>query len=94
MPLVPGWTGFNIEVRDNMVVSESAIGYLSTLDSPATDLKAAYEVLPRGCKVIDRLQRVRSYNSVCRCGSDYGSALRFASSQGPRQKAFNGFVIR
>ena len=25
--LVPSWTGFNIKVRDNMVVLESAIGY-------------------------------------------------------------------
>lgn len=47
---------FNIKVRDNIVVSESAIDYLETLDSPATDLKTAYEVLSRGCKVRDRLQ--------------------------------------
>ena len=45
--LVHGWTGFDIKVRDNIVVSESAIGYLDTLDSPATDLKTAYEVLSR-----------------------------------------------
>ena len=54
--LVLGWTGFNIKVRDNIVVSESAIDYLDTLHSPATDLKTAYEVLSRGCKVRDRLQ--------------------------------------
>ena len=39
-----------------MVVSESTIGYSDTLDSPATDLKTAYEVLSRGCEVRDRLQ--------------------------------------
>ena len=50
--LVPGWTGFNIKV----VVVESTIGYLDTLDSPATDLKTAYEVLSRGCEIRDRLQ--------------------------------------
>ena len=28
--LVPGWTGFNIKVRGNVVVVESTIGYLDT----------------------------------------------------------------
>ena len=54
--LVPGWTGFNIKIRDKIVILESTIGYLDTLDSPATDLKTAYEVLCRGCEIRDRLQ--------------------------------------
>ena len=54
--LVPGWTGFNIKVRDRVVVVESTIGYLDTIDSPATDLKTAYEVLSRGCEIKDRLK--------------------------------------
>ena len=54
--LVPGWTGLNIKVRGNVVVVESTIGYLDTLDSPAADLKTAYEVLSRGCEIRDRLQ--------------------------------------
>ena len=49
--LVPGWTGFNIKVRDRVVVMESTISYLDTIDSPATDLKTAYEVLSRGCEI-------------------------------------------
>ena len=54
--LIPGWTGFNITMRKNIVVVESTIGYLDTLDSPATDLKTAYEVLCRGCEIKDRLE--------------------------------------
>lgn len=53
---MPGWTGFNIKVRDRVVVMESTISYLDTIDSPATDLKTAYEVLSRGCEIKDRLQ--------------------------------------
>ena len=45
LPLVPGRTGFNIKVRVHVVVVESTISYLDTKDSPATDLKTAYEVL-------------------------------------------------
>ncbi|CAB3985100.1 Hypothetical predicted protein, partial [Paramuricea clavata] len=52
--LVPGWTGFNIIVRNGIVV-ESVISYLDTIDSPATDLKTAYEVLCRGCEIRERL---------------------------------------
>ena len=54
--LVPGWTGFFIKVRDNIVVIQSTIGYLDTLDSPATDLKTAYEVLCLGCEIKERLK--------------------------------------
>ena len=53
--LIPGWTGFNITVRKKLVVVESTIGYLDTPDSPATGLKAAYEVLCRGCEIRYRL---------------------------------------
>ena len=49
--LVPGWTGFNIVLRKNVVVLESKISYLDTLDSPATDIKTAYEVLCRACAI-------------------------------------------
>lgn len=45
--LVPGWTGFN--------VVESLVSYLDTIDSPATDLNTAYDVLCRGCEIKERL---------------------------------------
>ena len=54
--LVPGWTGFNVNIRDRVVVVESTISYLDTVDSPATDLKTTDEVLSRGCEVKDRLK--------------------------------------
>ena len=48
--LIPGWTGFNIKVRNCVVVVESTNSYLDTIVSPATDLKSAYEVLSQGCE--------------------------------------------
>ena len=56
MLIVPDWTGFFIKVRDNIVVIQSTIGCLDTLDSPATDLKTAYEVLCLGCEIKERLK--------------------------------------
>ena len=53
--LVPGWTGFFIKVRDNIVV-QSTIGYLDTLDSPATELLTAYEVVCLGYEIKERLK--------------------------------------
>ena len=38
------------------MVVESTISYLDNIDSPATDLKTAYEVLSRGSEIKDRLQ--------------------------------------
>ena len=43
--LVPGWNGFNINVCHRVVVVESTISYLDTIDTPATDLTTAFEVL-------------------------------------------------
>ena len=48
--LVPGWTGFHdqITIRKDMVILESIISYLDTLDSPATDQKNCIRgVMPR-----------------------------------------------
>ena len=53
--LIPGWTGFNIKVANNVVITASNISYLDTIDAPATDLKTAYEVLCRACEIRDRL---------------------------------------
>ena len=53
--LVPGWTGFNITVRRNAVIVESNVACLDTIDSPATDLKTAFEVLCRASAIRDRL---------------------------------------
>ena len=52
---IPGWTGFNIKVANNVVITASNISYLDTIDAPATDLKTANEVLCRACEIRDRL---------------------------------------
>ena len=41
--LIPGWTGFNITIRKDMVIMEITIAYIDALDSPATDIKTAYD---------------------------------------------------
>ena len=42
---VSGWTGFNIIVRIEVEVSKDNIGYLPTIDAPATNMSAVFEVL-------------------------------------------------
>ena len=49
--LVPGWSGFNIKVSDRVVVVESTISYLDTIDSPATDPEDRVQRLARGCGI-------------------------------------------
>ncbi len=53
---VHGWTGFNIAVRNNIVIVENKISYLDAMDSPALDLKTAFEALCRGIEIKDRLR--------------------------------------
>ena len=42
-PKASGWTGFNISVRNEVQVSPDVIGYLPTIDAPATDMATVYE---------------------------------------------------
>ena len=86
--LVPGWTGFNIKVRDRVVVVESTISYLDTIDSPATDLKTAYEVLSRGCEIKDRMQ----LNAVV-CVFDQAFYAKAMEVYWKRKEQFVGLVI-
>ena len=71
-----------------MVVSESAVGYLDTLGSPATDLKTAYEVLSRGCKVRDRLQL-----KAVACVFDQAFFAKAMKVYWKNQGLFNGLVV-
>ena len=42
---IPGWTGFNIKVRNEEQVSLDNIGYLQTIDAPASNMSTVFEVL-------------------------------------------------
>ena len=42
---VASWTGFNIQVRDEVKVTSDEVGYLPTLNAPATELSTVHEVL-------------------------------------------------
>ena len=85
---MPEWTGFNIKIRDRVVVVESTISYLDTLDSPATDLKAAYEVLSRGCEVKDQLK----LNAVV-CVFDQAFYAKAIEAYWKHKELFCGLVI-
>lgn len=51
-----GWTGFNIAVRDVVDVTQDNIGYLPTIDSPATDLSTVQEVLVQSLNIKNTLK--------------------------------------
>ena len=39
------WTGFNIQTRDQVTVSEDVVEYLPTTNAPATELSTVLEIL-------------------------------------------------
>ena len=49
------WTGFNLSVREQPV-SKDNVGYLPTVDAPATDMDTVHEVLVRSLKIKDSLR--------------------------------------
>ena len=53
---IPGWTGFNIRVRDQVALMESTVQYLDCLDTPATETATIQEVMERALKMKDALK--------------------------------------
>ena len=86
--LIPGWTGLNIKVCYRVVVVESTIGYLDTTDSPATDLKTAYEVLSGGCEIKNRIQL-----SAVVCVLDQAFYAKAMEVYWEHKELFDGIVI-
>lgn len=44
---VPAWTGFNIKTRNDIDISPDVVGYLPTINAPATELTTVAEILNR-----------------------------------------------
>ena len=44
---IPSWTGFNIRIRDEEPIVQDVVGYLPTINAPATELNTVFEILNR-----------------------------------------------
>ena len=53
---IPGWTGFNMKVRNEEQVSQDNIGYLQTIDAPASNMSTVFGVLSQSLKIKDILR--------------------------------------
>ena len=71
-----------------MVVMESEISYLDTLDAPATDLRTVYEVLCRGCEIRDRLNL-----KTVACVFDRAFYAKTAEVYWKHKTIFSGLVL-
>ena len=55
---VSGWTGFKISVRNEVEVRQDSVGYLPTINTPATNMSTVHEVLMRFVKIKDTLKSI------------------------------------
>ena len=53
---IPSWTGFNILVKNKHVVAKDSVGYLPTLNAPATDMFTVYQVLTKSLQIKETLR--------------------------------------
>ena len=53
---IPSWTGFNILMRNKHVVAKDSVGYLPTLNAPATDMSTVHQVLTKSLQIKDTLR--------------------------------------
>ena len=54
--VVSSWTGFNIITRSHLKVEEDVVGYLPTINAPATDMSTVQEILRSAFKIMSSLQ--------------------------------------
>ncbi|XP_078353848.1 uncharacterized protein LOC144638526 [Oculina patagonica] len=52
---ISGWTGFNIMTRDETPVNQDTVGYLPTINAPATAMSTVNEVLNQALKIKESL---------------------------------------
>lgn len=53
---ISAWTGFNIQTRDKIRVTQDSIGYLPTINAPATQMSTCFEILNQVLKIKDQLE--------------------------------------
>ena len=53
---ISSWTGFDIKTRRKNLVLRDTVGYLPTIDSPATAMNTIFEVLTKACQTKDELK--------------------------------------
>ena len=53
---VSGWTGYNILVRNKIEARPDNIGYLPTIDAPATSMSTVHKILVRSQKIREALE--------------------------------------
>ena len=52
---VSSWTGFNIQTRNNVNITEDKVGYLPSINAPATNMSTVNEILHQALKISETL---------------------------------------
>ena len=50
-----GWTGFNIVIRKDLTVRKDKIGYVPTINAPATEMITVHEILRQSVLICNNL---------------------------------------
>lgn len=53
---VSNWTGFNIQIHNDITVMQDTVGYLPTINAPATELSSVYEMVNQAIGIMESLQ--------------------------------------
>ena len=85
------WTGFNILCRSSTIAQQDSIGYLPTVNFPATDLSTVFEVLNRSVMIM-RCLKLNNINIV----SVFDQALYAKATEivWKHRDRFSGLVLR
>ena len=57
---IPGWTGFNIQAHNDEEITKDIVGYLPTINAPATEMKTVNEILSK----LDEIRKVLNLKEI------------------------------
>jgi len=86
---VSSWTGFNIRVRDQVPVIQDNIGYLPTINAPATQMSTVNEVLNQSLSIMQSLQLTKII-----CVFDQALYAKAAEIAWKHEDKFKNIILR
>ena len=86
---IPGWTGFNIQARNDEEIPKDIVGHLPTVNAPATEMKTVNEIL---CKS-DEIKKVLNLKEIVFV-MDQALYVKAAEIKGQHPNTYSLIILR
>eukprot|EP00794_Sanderia_malayensis_P002899 gene2899-3351_t len=89
--LLPGWSGFKINLYENDIPEKSRVGYLPVINASPTEYSTINTILNRSTKIADKLELELEYSVLV---FDEAVYAKVQQERGKEKAYFDRFVVR